>query len=489
MADIIQQQREAIRNDNNIAQTTMEDMIFGLKKDIVDLNIQTPLYGDLDLSVLSTRFPRLRYISFGAGKITSLNHLPVGISKLVCKGNLLVSLDQLPGSLIYLDIDDNYISTLDCATFPQLEELHCENNHLTDILHLPRTLTRLYCTQNRLTQLDLTNLIHLRILHCSENPLLSIDNVPETIHEFVSENNPLSQEVTNYDYVEWEHEDELRERYDKMERANVVQRNVSYSDALQTYFRLKHDYETDLLKRRRIAFKKAKTRKNGILRSQRVLGKCVHCKRNVGTVFRTDSNGYYASCGDTSQACTLDIKLLRGQFSPNEQFLYLFREQIEQEKDGIIRQKMDSLFSYVSEETAVKDFKQLLTAYKETSELFHGFFDRHQEIFYNTKRGELLQEKKTKIQEIQAQIKSIVDEYKKSGNLLANASYGGVTGLLKSAMEIYVRDLMPEIENLRRLKYEIMEMNGDVLVQREVGLNQTEYTFGDPPTAARFRGV
>jgi hypothetical protein len=489
MTDIVQEERESIRKDNNTAQTTMEDMIFGLKKDIVDLNIQTPLYGDLDLSGLSARFPRLRYISFGEGKITALSHVPVGISKLVCRGNLLVSLDQLPGSLIYLDIDDNFLSTLDCASFPHLEELHCENNHLEIIEHLPRTITRLYCSQNRLTQLDLTDLIHLRVLHCSDNPLLSIDNVPKTIHEFVSENNPLAQEVTNYDYVDWEHEDELRERYDKIARAEVVQRKITYNDALQSYFRLKHDYETDLLKRRRIAFKKATTRKSGISRAQRVRGKCIHCKREVGTEFRTDSNGYYASCGDTSQACVLDIKLLRGQFSPNEQFLYLFREQIEQEKDGIIRQKMDSLFNYVSEETAVRSFKKILQTYKETSELFQGFFDRHQEIFYNTQRGELLQEKKAKIQEIQAQIRGFVEEYKKSGNILANASYGGVTGLLKSAMDIYVRDLMPEIENLRRLKYEIMEMNGDVLFQRETGLSQTEYTFGDPPSVVRFRGV
>jgi hypothetical protein len=489
MSDIIQEERESIRKDNNIAQTTLEDIVFGLKKDIVDLNIQTPLFGDLDLSVLSKKFPRLRHISFGEGKITSINHLPVGITKLVCKGNLLVSLDQLPGSLIYLDIDDNFLSTLDCSTFPQLEELHCENNHLEEIQNLPKSLTRLYCTRNQLHQLDLSNLIHLRVLHCSENPLLSIDNLPETIHEFVFENNPLTTEITNYDYVDWEHEDEFRERYDRMERANVVKRNISYHDALKTYFRLKHDYENDLLKRRRVAFKKSKSRKNGSLRAKRIRGKCVHCKREVGTTFNTDSNGYYAYCGDVSQPCSLDIKLLRGQFSPNEQFLYLFREQIEKEKDGIICQKMDSLFNYISEETAVRDFKQVLQTYKETSELFHEFFDRHQETFYNTKRQDLLKEKKMKIQEIQAQIHEIIDEYKRSGNLLANASYGGVTGLLKSAMEIHVRDLIPEIENLRRLKYEIMEINDNVLFQREVGLNKTEYTFGDPPTVVRFRGV
>jgi hypothetical protein len=316
-----------------------------------------------------------------------------------------------------------------------------------------------------------------------------VENIPETIHEFVSENNPINNEVTNYDYEEWEHEDELRARHELTERVHIIQRNVTYNDALKTYFRQKMDYEIDLLKRKRVAFKKAKTKKNGMMLSQAVKGKCIHCKRLVNTIFRTDSNGYYASCGDLAHPCILDIKLLRGHFASNEQFLYLFREQIEQEKDASIRQKLDHLFSYVSAETAVRGSKQLQQTYKETSKLFQGFYDRNQETFYNTKRGELLHEKRAKIQEIQSQIKDIVEEYKKSGHLLANASYGGITGLLASAMEIYVQQLLPEIENYRRLKYEIMEMNGDVLFQREVGLNKTEYTFGDDPSIARLRGV
>ena len=61
--------------------------------------------------------------------------------------------------------------------------------------------------------------------------------------------------------------------------------------------------------------------------------------------------------------------------------------------------------------------------------------------------------------------------------------------VLKTAMEIYVHDYLPEIENLRRLKYEMVEMENDVLYQWRVGLQKMETNFLDKPEVVHFVGL
>jgi hypothetical protein len=60
--------------------------------------------------------------------------------------------------------------------------------------------------------------------------------------------------------------------------------------------------------------------------------------------------------------------------------------------------------------------------------------------------------------------------------------------LLKSALDIYVNELTPEMNNLGRLKYDICEMieDTDTLHQVEVGLAKMEYVYGDPPSVVKF---
>ena len=487
--DIIQEERESIIRDANTAQTQLENIIQNLKPEIVELNLQASLSGELDLSILSTKFPRLRTLAFGPGKIISIRHIPSGISKLICGNNLLVGLERLPGSLLYLDIRQNYLKTLDVTKTPYLEELHCSGNRLENLLNLPQSLTKLYCDNNKLQRLDFSGLSHLKVLHVSNNPLLVVENVPQNIHEYVAENNPLAMEKTNYDYADWEYEDKLRQREDMIDKKHVKDRKIKYHDALNVYFKLKHEYEEDLLKRRRAAFKKASTKKQGMKKAETVPGKCLKCKRMVGMVFRTDTNGYVAHCGDDRKACDFHIKLLRGNFSSNEHFLYLFREQLEKEKIEIIRQKLDTLFSYVSEEAAVKGFKKVLESYNDSSTLYGDFTKRNDELYHNAHKNELITKKREQIFKILAQIQGMVQEYKNKGSETQHALYGGVTGVLHTAMEVYVRDLLPEIDNLRRLKYATIEIEDDVLFQSKVGLQDLEYTYGDLPSVEKFRGV
>ena len=160
---LIYEERESIIKDNNTAH--------------------------LDLSIC--KFPKLRSIIFGEGKITNIVNIPQHISKLVCAGNLLVELNDLPSSLLQLDCARNYLTTIDLSKIPNIQELHCEENKISELSALPKSLIALYCDKNKLRHIDLKDMKNLRTLHVSNNPLIIVENLPETIHEFVSENNPM----------------------------------------------------------------------------------------------------------------------------------------------------------------------------------------------------------------------------------------------------------------------------------------------------------
>jgi hypothetical protein len=110
-------------------------------------------------------------------------------------------------------------------------------------------------------------------------------------------------------------------------------------------------------------------------------------------------------------------------------------------------------------------------------------------LYHNAHKNELIAKKREQIFKILAQIHEMVQEYKNQGSETQHTLYGGVTGVLHTAMEVYVRDLLPEIDNLRRLKYATIEIEDDVLYQSKVGLQDLEYTYGDLPSVEKFRGV
>ena len=70
--------------------------------------------------------------------------------------------------------------------------------------------------------------------------------------------------------------------------------------------------------------------------------------RKYKTIFSTNATNYIAVCGDTKSPCELKIKLFRGDFDLNEKYLYYFKQQLEDDKQIIISQKMDTLFNYLS---------------------------------------------------------------------------------------------------------------------------------------------
>ena len=151
-------------------------------------------------------------------------------------------------------------------------------------------------------------------------------------------------------------------------------------------------------------------------------------------------------------------------------------------KNEIIRQKMDTLFSYISENQSAQLFTKKIQEYNNDSKLFANNLSLYNDLYNNQHKTEMIQKKNTIIHDIHKKIRKMIDDYKKTEH----------KETLKTAIDIYIRDLTPEIDNLRRLKYEINEMiedheRNDVLYQREVALSKFEYTYGEHPSVSKFQ--
>jgi hypothetical protein len=461
--NIIEQIREDVISNNNTAQISFNNLLKGYKQNIDELHIPFELHGDLDLSIIKTeKFNNLIKLVFREGELTSLKNIPGYMKVVECPHNLLKTLVDIPGSLTHLDIRENSIKSLDLKQASELIILHCEDNGLESISNLPKNLEELYCDKNSLKILDLEGVSKLNTLHTSSNPVLIVQNKPNALVDYKNENNSLYTHDTNISEKEVSTKDILNK--------------VNYTEALDNYFRIKQKYEIELLNEKRKAFSKGKTKKDAIRRSRSVVPKCLNCRKSGGMSFKTTNNLYIASCGNPQNPCKFNIELTRGSYMLSETYLDVMDDVLNDTKQIVVKQKMDAIFEYVSEDTSSRIFKETMNRYEDDSNLYNLEIKNFNELYNNAKQADDIKKRQVIIYNINQKIKTLTNEYKENGT----------TSALKVIVNIYQTELIPEIENIRRLKYDIMEVIDDRLVQIEVHPSREEVNDSEEPTVKKF---
>lgn len=484
---IIDSEREQIIRENNTAQEELEGILSRLNPTTKQLVFSTPMHGDIDFAILARLgFRNIEIIRLAEGEITSIANLPQSLRILKCSNQLLLSLFDLPVFLEELDCDYNYLREFSGKNVKNLKKLMISHNRLENLDELPSTLEELYCTNNKLKLLNLEELNNLKVLHVSENTALVIENVPTGIVDFQSDNSPFA--VIKYNGVQEPGSDT---NIGKMNHIRA-ETKIDYVDALNTYFKLKRSYEEGIMKVKRDAFRSAKTKSAGKRQVAMIKPKCINCKRPVGTIFEHKDEKYTAICGDTDSntKCNLNIQLYRGSFSDEELMLYLFKQDVDISKEKIVRQKLDTLFNYVNEREAAVFFKKELENYNLESTIYNEITESFNEKYYSRSKNELIHEKMGKINSLLAQYNSIIEDYKKN---MENIE------LLRDAIRLHIRVITPEMENLRRLKHELTEMDVKIniigaktyditstLVQRKVSLVNADITLNEPPRVVKY---
>ena len=261
----------------------------------------------------------------------------------------------------------------------------------------------------------------------------------------LSEDAELTQLVASNDLEE---ENEKLDR-EKKEHLAKQSKNKDYIEALNEYFKIKADYDKKLLSSKRTIYQNTPNTKRAHKLIADVKPKCIYCNRPVGTLFSHKNNRYIAVCGDARCPCNLNIEIFNGTGTNILYGLELFKESIDDLKEHIILQKLDTLFNYVSEDRSIQLFKKQLAEFNENSALYKEFLDIYIQLFDNPEKREQLRQKNELVFRYTEKSRSLLDDYKRTQN----------REFLKLAVDVVHTEIAPEIAKIRHLRNEVMEVN------------------------------
>lgn len=467
----IEEIRSQVLSETDTAQLSLETFLDTLDSThVTELRFDISFHGDLDFSILEDRgFKKVDAIVFEhEGEITNLFNLPERITQLSLTNQLVVGFDKLPANMEILNLSDNHISKFDASMVPKLHTLHISNNELTELVNLPDKLEILECENNQLRRLDLAGTPKLKTLICSNNPILVLEHVPVSLVDLQMENNPFIDVDRSTPNAK------QGKRTDKL---------FDYRESLNEYFRLKTAYETKERHIKRAAFEKGATKREGRHKARSAKIPCFNCNQKGGTKFDYTDRHYTATCGNKLKPCKLYINLFSGDYLELDGLLDIYREDIQDEKQSMIEQKMNTLFKYISEEVSAKIYVKKVEQYNETSKMYKHNLDTYEKIYNNPIRIQQIEKKTEGIYRIREDIDKLLDEYKKSGN----------REILIGAMVMYTNDLIPTVKNMRLIKYDnvFMETISDdpsvtKMVSNEVSIVRNDIIVGQDPMVVKF---
>lgn len=469
---MITQERENIIANQNTAQDSFLSYVEKLSKPIKKVEISERLEGDLDLSIfenLNLGVPEEIY--FQEGKITSIKNIPKGVKRFECVNNLLIELENIPNTLEYLNLEFNFITSIDISSLKNLESLNVSNNKLKELKNFPQSLTELKCTHNNLESINLKDISNLKTLHISNNLITVIENLPDSLIDFQRDNLPSVELRNNQSIKETDNEEIINNKKRK-----------DFYKSLKEYFKLKNKYETKEKEMKKKIYKNAETKKIAKKNVNEFKMQCIKCKRNVGTLFQKKNNQYIAICGDDDNPCSLNIKLYAGN---HERFLFelsLYKEVLDDIKTDIIKEKLDNVFGYTNDETSKLKYESKLSEYNEYNSSYNELKEEYNMLFENPEKKEEIKQKKRELFKYIDENKEIMEEFKQTNN----------TQLLKEYVSNNINNIQREARNLRNLENEVIEVNYYKdenlfkVFKSPVTLNKYDSNAGEPVSVVSF---
>ena len=248
-----------------------------------------------------------------------------------------------------------------------------------------------------------------------------------------------------------------------------ISNNAMFIESLDEYYRLKNKYDTVV-----------KEKKNSILKDQtltlkqkrekygKTKFKCIQCSRNVNTIFAINDGTLTAICGDTSNPCTLNIKINRGKYLDIRTLMDVFQNGVDDLKDTIISVKLDLLFGYEDEKTTLNKFNTLKGELIEDLEAVAEYKTIYIGAIYNLKNKESLQSKTQLFYQYVNTIKETIKEFNETG----------VIHLIKDVISLYQTELKPIVANINDLTYQYRSIEYDDK-QNSYRLKRDIYTTTD----------
>ena len=244
-------------------------------------------------------------------------------------------------------------------------------------------------------------------------------------------------------------------------------------DAINIFFKLKGKYENDIKKMKKKILKRVdlnEQEKRDMF--QTLKPKCVICKNEGGTIFKTEPERYLAMC-NAEPKCRLDIRITRGSVVHLDEYVKELKEQHSELVTSIMKIKYNLLFKYSDEEIAVKAFESTKNNFDTIATAFDLYKTKLIDISNLLSRKEKINLTELQIFEFVKEIKELVTEAKNE----SNPQY------LKDSVELYINRLMEALKENRESKYRYQAVEKDEsgsyqLVQKATTIEDLEVISG-----------
>lgn len=227
--------------------------------------------------------------------------------------------------------------------------------------------------------------------------------------------------------------------------------DIEVINVVNEFYRLKSDYEKTLFNEKITIINNKNLSKEDKLKKYKLFKpKCINCKQEVGTIFTINNKKLMAKCGATKSLfqknftpCNLDIQIEKGNVEILTNIINEFHKEKEEDKNDIIKIKLDYFFNFENEENTIKNFKDYKKNYLENMETYTDYLDEFNDAVNSEENKTEIKKTLLDISESKQQIKEYIRMYKEEEK----------NEYIKEAVEEYVNVLQKLINKYNNLKY------------------------------------
>jgi hypothetical protein len=289
-----------------------------------------------------------------------------------------------------------------------------------------------------------------------------------------------------------------KDTFEKIIQYKELEKNLEFQNAVNTFYKLKGEYEEKLNEqKRKIAKKSHLSAKEKRDEFKQLKIPCVNCKRRVGTIFQvkykeTDNPGAEkntskkerwedigrvakAMCGDRVSPCPLDIEINLGKIQTVAEELQTIQNKIVDLKKEIVLIKNNLLFGFIETDKAVEKFEQVKEELSENTEDYEVMLMIYMKVYENPDKKEEAKNLELKIYNDIKQIKQYIFDFNREKNIQ----------FAEDAVTLLISQLIPSVVELRTLKYPVMNTvkidNQCKLIQKKMDyvVTETNIAFED----------
>jgi len=254
-----------------------------------------------------------------------------------------------------------------------------------------------------------------------------------------------------------------------------------FMKALEKYYKLKNIYDTKYNKHKKLirdndAFSLKKKQK--LIKAYKPA--CIKCKRNVGTIFSNSRRILRVMCGDTITPCALNIQLNKGNIINEIKTLEYWENEMKEDKFNMIITKLNFLFQFVERDASLTKFEEYKSLLNDTLSEYTSTID----ILTDTE--ETTSDIKNANQSLNGHMKTMQETINKFKDTNDNQ-------LIKDTIEIYIGNVLPLLEIIKKLNYKVYKINYDEdnetynLIKQRNTISSIERTLDDNPKIIEYK--